>query len=1267
MSFLTSFKKLLGLGVVAKKRGISDRNIITDKDPNHVWELVGELGDGAFGKVYKAQHRDNKTLAALKLVEIKAEDDLEDFMVEIDILTKCKHKNVVGLHETYYYGGKLWMFIEFCGGGAVDSIMVDLEKPLNEKQIRYVCREMCEGLAFIHSQHVIHRDLKAGNVLLTMDGSVKLADFGVSALNDRTLQKRDSFIGTPYWMAPEVILCETLKDTPYTHKADIWSLGITLIEMAQIEPPNHEMHPMRVLIKIQKAEPPSLDDKRKWSKNFFDFLRLCLVKDPEQRPSAPDLLQHPFVNGVDRKALLDLISESKAEVVETVEDLPEEEDLKIYKSQLTEDSVVSVSDLDKLSQTSLDSEKRDSSTPEKTTVEPSVQEQRRRSSTPDIDNDSPRTKAAKKAAPAPPSSREGTPLEKEKSPGKEKTPDKEKTAEKEKSPVKEESPEKEKSIEKAKTINDSEVVEKEKEKQAVDMTVGEGGAVIKTVTTAPKSTTDETETQGAIPPPPGFLEEDKISDEGIGQSSDEKSDASSQIDSPSKVTEVQIDITPVAGDIIDDIIDEVIKSTTTEPSVAGVVLDTIDSMINDQDGDIDTGSAQSANDSNEIVYSKDSPDDIGDVARETKEKEPVPKRESSVSELISNMEKLKEEKEKEEVKRRSGSPRSNSTSPRNSSHGLKDGSVSLADRKQLSVDEEEPEPPKVSVTSIVKQPKSEERIMEIQSFKVKIDEDDVAMSSSNIDDIITINGKPVPVANTVVLNGHVTQISDMPKKDDMDRSRKRRSESPRTESSRGSSQARDFVPQTDLDTFETKQIANNIEPSDISNPDDDSSDQRSDTGSINTMDSLDREEPKESPRQRPKPGHMKPRNERSNKSQYRTMTKTRTYMVDGEVVTSRTQRVVLAGEENKSRMEHISRKADLRELKLLQKNENKQYQDLIYKTQMAREMQDKKFEADMQSLVKNYDQDMETLTKQQKQQVEKAEASQAGDLKQSAKRIKMDQERDYKTFKDKQKEDRKLMQREFDMLAKTEKKEEVRKRKEHKEIQLMEEDREFQASQQERMDKQMKQLTEAHKQKIAMLESQFLQQKQQLLRAREAAIWEMEKQQLHEKHQLAKSQLKDMFFLKRHQMLTRHQKEVEQMKRSNLSKEEETQQRHLLEKKRLPKILKQESKTRCLMFKQSLRLSIAGNPDDERSKLKQFEDNEKKRMKSEQQRQENKHKKQWEELVYRNESSLRELEQLQAEKRKMLMEHETQKIKELDEQYGNEFREWKAMLVPRKQ
>lgn len=127
-------------------------------------------------------------------------------MVEIDILTECHHRNIVQLLEAFFFEEKLWMLIEFCEAGAVDSIMIDLEKPLLESQIAFLCREMLAGLSYLHKAKVIHRDLKAGNVLLTLEGEVKLADFGVSAKNKNTLQKRDSFIGTPYWMAPEVRL-----------------------------------------------------------------------------------------------------------------------------------------------------------------------------------------------------------------------------------------------------------------------------------------------------------------------------------------------------------------------------------------------------------------------------------------------------------------------------------------------------------------------------------------------------------------------------------------------------------------------------------------------------------------------------------------------------------------------------------------------------------------------------------------------------------------------------------------------------------------------------------------------------------------------------------------------------------------------------------------------------------------------------------------------------------------------------------------------------
>ncbi|XP_055968284.1 serine/threonine-protein kinase 10 [Sorex fumeus] len=315
-----NFRRILRLSNFEKRKSREYEHVRRDVDPNDVWEIVGELGDGAFGKVYKAKNKETGTLAAAKVIETKSEEELEDYMVEIEILATCEHPYIVRLLGAYYYESKLWIMIEFCAGGAVDAIMLELDRGLTEPQIQVVCRQMLEALAFLHSKRVIHRDLKAGNVLMTLEGDIRLADFGVSAKNLKTLQKRDSFIGTPYWMAPEVVLCETMKDTPYDYKADIWSLGITLIEMAQIEPPHHELNPMRVLLKIAKSDPPTLLTPSKWSADFRDFLRMALDKSPESRPSATQLLEHPFVRGVSsNKALRELVAEAKAEVMEEIE------------------------------------------------------------------------------------------------------------------------------------------------------------------------------------------------------------------------------------------------------------------------------------------------------------------------------------------------------------------------------------------------------------------------------------------------------------------------------------------------------------------------------------------------------------------------------------------------------------------------------------------------------------------------------------------------------------------------------------------------------------------------------------------------------------------------------------------------------------------------------------------------------------------------------------------------------------------------------------
>ncbi|KAJ8248153.1 hypothetical protein GJAV_G00238900 [Gymnothorax javanicus] len=324
MSFF-NFRKFFKLGSERKKKQYE--HVHRDLNPEDIWEIIGELGDGAFGKVFKAQNKETGALAAAKVIDTKTEEELEDYMVEIDILASCDHPHIVKLLDAFYYESKLWILIEFCAGGAVDAVMLELERPLTEPQIRVVCRQTLEALLYLHEQKVIHRDLKAGNILLTLEGDVKLADFGVSAKNTKTLQRRDSFIGTPYWMAPEVVMCETSKDRPYDYKADVWSLGITLIELAQVEPPNHEMNPMRVLLKIAKSEPPTLMQPSKWSPEFSDFLRKCLDKNMDNRWDPIQLLQHPFVSSVtDCKPVRELIAEAKAEVTEEIEEEKVEEE-----------------------------------------------------------------------------------------------------------------------------------------------------------------------------------------------------------------------------------------------------------------------------------------------------------------------------------------------------------------------------------------------------------------------------------------------------------------------------------------------------------------------------------------------------------------------------------------------------------------------------------------------------------------------------------------------------------------------------------------------------------------------------------------------------------------------------------------------------------------------------------------------------------------------------------------------------------------------------
>ncbi|KAM3724492.1 Serine/threonine-protein kinase [Dirofilaria immitis] len=282
------------------------------------WMLDEVIGDGAFGSVYKARSKlEPGRVAAAKAMELE-DDESQDVMVEVLILTQCKHPNIVELYDAFTMGNRITLLLEYCGGGAVDSIMMELSRHLTEQQIHYIMKEILKALNFLHSKNVIHRDLKAGNVLLTSDARVKLADFGVSALCKDSREVRSTFIGTPYWMAPEVMICETFPEKHYTKLADIWSFGITLIEMAEEKPPYAEMNPAKVIFKVIKADPPTLERPKLWSPNFRAVVTKCLTKDPGNRPSAADILAHPFfAQSGSIQCIRSLISEVNAEQITT--------------------------------------------------------------------------------------------------------------------------------------------------------------------------------------------------------------------------------------------------------------------------------------------------------------------------------------------------------------------------------------------------------------------------------------------------------------------------------------------------------------------------------------------------------------------------------------------------------------------------------------------------------------------------------------------------------------------------------------------------------------------------------------------------------------------------------------------------------------------------------------------------------------------------------------------------------------------------------------
>jgi len=278
-----------------------DSNLNWGEKGSQAFEIEEKLGEGSFGVVYRARHKDSGYPLAIKDFDVYDVEEADPIAKEIEILKKCNHPHVVSYFGSCSPPSKLWILMDYCGLGSLNDVMNSLDRPFKEKEIALICQQSLVGLIYLHSKQIIHRDVKAANILLTDNGRIKIADFGVSQQILSTFSK-GSIAGTPYWMAPEI-----LKQEKYSNKVDVWSLGITAIEIAEGSPPLIDINPVRAMYMVPRRPPPTLKEPKKWSKEFNSFIETCLVKEIDKRPTPVELLEHPFIQGAKPDALKDLV------------------------------------------------------------------------------------------------------------------------------------------------------------------------------------------------------------------------------------------------------------------------------------------------------------------------------------------------------------------------------------------------------------------------------------------------------------------------------------------------------------------------------------------------------------------------------------------------------------------------------------------------------------------------------------------------------------------------------------------------------------------------------------------------------------------------------------------------------------------------------------------------------------------------------------------------------------------------------------------------
>lgn len=283
---------------------------VHNMDPRDVFADMKQIGQGASGSVFVAEKKEGGKVA-LKKVKPQSQTEREALEMEIRMMCCTRHPNLIKCHETYHFGGFMWISMEFMNGGCLTDVLEKYQaskERMTEAQIAFVLREVLKGLKFMHGMKRLHRDIKSDNILMTKDGQVKLADFGFCVELTEERKKRNTCVGTPYWMAPELI-----RTIDYDYKVDLWSVGILAIECAEWEPPLMDEKPMRAMYLICNSPPPRLQEPQLWSDEFRDFVACCLVFNPSLRASASQLLSHPFLKkACEAEEVAKLIAKSRA-------------------------------------------------------------------------------------------------------------------------------------------------------------------------------------------------------------------------------------------------------------------------------------------------------------------------------------------------------------------------------------------------------------------------------------------------------------------------------------------------------------------------------------------------------------------------------------------------------------------------------------------------------------------------------------------------------------------------------------------------------------------------------------------------------------------------------------------------------------------------------------------------------------------------------------------------------------------------------------------